>query len=280
MATTAPQINGRARGPRVPIVTPVAELPQPQPGAATPNLDAAVLRVQASAGKLVRNAIGQIQHRTYGYVTLDAITDEVLPLLVSEELLWKTFPTALDGEPALRYRMTHIPSGQFDEDTMLLLCDRTSQGQGSGDTYARRYSLVAYLNLTVDEDDDGWGANTVREPVDRYAQAEALAGSSGGEQGSSDAGGAEASATRRPQAEPAKPTERRATAKQRAMLEARARAAKLQAGEFANVVLTCAGEPPRVWRTEEHAEQTLKRLLDHLPARLVTATKDGIGAAK
>jgi hypothetical protein len=262
-AATAP--NGRARGPRVPLVTP---LPQPQPAPeplaalATPNLDAAVLRVQAKVAPIVRNAKGQIQNRMYTYATLTAVTDEVLPLLVEEQLLWKVYPTVLvNGAPGVRYRMTHVPSSEFEEDTMPLLVDQTMQALGSGITYGRRQALTAYLNLTIDEDDDGRGANTpVSAPVDRYAEAEAAH-----------------HAAPQPVAAPAKPTERPANAKERGMLEARARAAGLSAGEFANVLLVAGDAPPRVWRTEEHAEQTLKRLLDRLPAKLVTAVKDGIG---
>jgi hypothetical protein len=70
------------------------------------------------------------------------------------------------------------------------------------------------------------------------------------------------------------------TANQRTkLLEPRARAAGLSAGEFANVILQAAGEPPRTWRSDEHAEQTKNRLLDQLPARLKDAVLAGIAHA-
>ena len=61
------------------------------------------------------------------------------------------------------------------------------------------------------------------------------------------------------------------------MLEAKAKAKGLSSGELANLILGAAGDPPRVWRTEEHASQTLARLIDRLPARLVTQVKEAIG---
>src|SRR5438270_3230856 len=118
MATVA-RTNGRARGPQA--ITDALDHGQP-PGSA---LASAVLAVQTEVRKLLPNADGQIQNRSYRYVTLGAVTDEVLPLLVEHELLWRTFPTRdEDGAPALRYRMTHIPSGESDEDLMALVLDR------------------------------------------------------------------------------------------------------------------------------------------------------------
>lgn len=129
---------------------------------------------------------------------------------------------------------------------MLLLCDPTMQGLGSAITYSRRYALTAYLDLTIDEDDDGVAANTPTATSQSTSQ--------------------------QPTAAEPKP----ASAKQRTMLEAVATERALSPGDFANVVLVTAGEPPRVWQTDEHADQTLKRLLDKLPASLVTAVKTGI----
>jgi hypothetical protein len=62
------------------------------------------------------------------------------------------------------------------------------------------------------------------------------------------------------------------------MIEARARAADLTAAEFANVVLIAAGDEPRTWHEPGAAENTLGRLLDRLPAKLVDAVLAGIEA--
>lgn len=265
MSATA-QTNGRTRGPRVPLIPVGGSEPEPTPAVSrqSKQLDTAVMAVQAAAPQLSRNARGQIQSRTYGYVTLDAIVDAVLPLLVEQGLVWKAFPTVVDGAAALRYRMTHIKSGEFDEDVMPLLCDQTSQGLGSGITYARRYSLCAYLNLTVDPDDDGAIAMpTGREPVDRYAEA------------------AETHAELDKKSTP-KPTAQRkdgprpSTVRQRNMLRAKAKAAKLTQDEFANLILVATGHDVRTYSGDDHAKQTVDRLLDHLAASAVNKVKDAL----
>jgi hypothetical protein len=233
------------RRPRV--VTPEAEIERPAGSA----LMAALLAVQAQAPKLVRDATGQIQNRSYRYVTLDALLDVVLPILLEHELVWVTLPTRDDhGQPALRYRLTHTPSGDALEDTMPLMCATSDpQGQGSAITYARRYALMAVLNLAPDGDDDGAAASATSQVTSQAAR-------------------------------PVKPhPDRLASAAQRGMLEKKARAAGLTTGDFANAVLVATGDPPRAWHDSDHADRTLKQDLERLPAKLVDAVITAIGAA-
>lgn len=246
MSATVPKTNGRARAPRV-----VPAPPETQPQKGSP-LMAAILAVQAEAPKLGPNADGQAGGRTYRYVTLDAVVDAVLPLLVKHELAWTTFPTSDEhGQPALRYRITHLPSGEAEEDVMALMCVKPDpQGQGSALTYARRYALVAVLNLTTGDDDDGNGATT-------YGVAPAA----------------------QPTARPAAPSERPATAKQRSLIEVRAREAKLEPGDLANVLKQAGGADPITWADPAAAERWTSRALDRLPARLVDAVLAGINGA-
>lgn len=259
MNATASKPNGRA--PRVPLLNTAREI-EPTATASvrqsTPTLDAAVALVQASAPQLSRNARGQIGSRGYGYATLDAIVDVVLPLLVEHGLVWKALPTTLDGQPALRYRMTHISSGEFDEDVMPLLCERTSQGLGSAITYARRYSLCAYLNLTVDPDDDGAAANhpPASQPTSQP--------------------------TSQPQPTAQRPPQsggRPATVKQRGMIRAKARDGALSAAALADVILKATGNEPR-HMAEEQAERWLKMGLERLPGAAVDAVVAGIEEAR
>jgi hypothetical protein len=263
---SAAQSNGRtSRGPRVPLAT-APPAPEPTPIVAEPvaaqsggrELMAAILRVTAQLPKLYTNADGNVGGRAYRYADIDAVTDAALPLMVAEQLAWTTWPTTIaGGEPGLRYKMFHVPSGEFEQDVMKLMCAKPDpQGQGSAVTYSRRYALCAVLNITIG-DDDGQAASAP------FAQPQAE-------------GESPPSQAPQPTAAPAKPSKRPANAAQRTMLETRARAAGLTACKFANVVLVAAGDQEREWMNEEHAENTLARLLDRLPASLVTAVKAGI----
>jgi hypothetical protein len=249
----ATQTNGRA-----------ARVARIAASAGTGGLQQALQDFAAEAPKLRTNADGQIQNRIYRYVTLDGLLDDIAPLLLKHELLWVTKPTTDEhGQPALRYTITHVPSGESDEDVLPLLGATDSQAFGSAITYARRYALVAYLNLAPGEDDDG-AAASLRAPVDRYAEAEAAAAESG-------------STVPQPTAKPAKASERPVTANQREkLLKPRARKAGLTAGQFANVILVAKGEAPRQWSSGEHASQALDFELDRLPARLKDAVLEGI----
>lgn len=241
MSATTVRSNGRPR-----VLPPAEEIELPKGSA----LMAALLAVQAEAPKLGPNADGQVQGRNYRYVTLDAVVDAVLPLLFEHDLVWATFPTSDDGRPALRYRLTHVPSGEHEEDTMPLMCAKSDpQGQGSALTYARRYALVAVLNLTTGEDDDG-------------------AAASGG-----NAAGIPAVA--RPPA-----PDRLASPAQRGMLTGKAASVPMEPEDFANLILGVAGEPPRVYRDENVAPRLLKLLLEKLPAKHVDGVLAGIAAAQ
>jgi hypothetical protein len=261
---SATTINGRApRAPRIESVPDVRE----------PGLADALLAFAAQAPKLRRNATGQIQHRTYGYTTLDGVLDDVVPLMVELGLVFTAKPAIAEGgEPAALYKMTHVPSGESDEWTGPLPCvDPGPQNLGSAITYMRRYTLVAYLNLAPGEDDDGLAASTGRPPVDRYA--------SNGDQNDHhfDQRIDQKVDTAQPVAAPPKPSGRPATAKQRSMIRARAQAVDLTDDELANVLKVAGGEEATTWQ-DGAAKRWSDRALDRLPARLVDAVLDGIKA--
>lgn len=84
--------------------------------------------------------------------------------------------------------------------------------------------------------------------------------------------------TNQPTARPAAPSERPADAKQRAMIQACARAIDLTTGELADVILLATGNERRQWKEKDAAERWLRRALDRLPARHVDAVLAGIAA--
>ena len=270
MSATVPKVNGR--------VARIESVPETRAA----GLADALLAFAAQAPKLRRDANGQVQSRTYRYATLDSVLDDVAPLLVSHGLVWTAKAILADGQPAATYRMTHVASGEFDEWTGPLPCvEPGPQNLGSAITYMRRYELVAYLNLAPGEDDDGAAASAGRDwvadsspnrlnaaPVDKYAQA-AAAHARLDEQ---------RPAAPQPTAAPPKGSDRPATAKQRTMIEARARAADLTSGELANILKVAGGEPTAIWEPGA-AERWSQRALDRLPARLVDAVLEGIAGA-
>lgn len=129
-------------------------------------LGEALLAVQKEAPALQRDAINP--HFKNKYVSLDSLMGQILPVLHKHGFVLVQSPTVENGEPALRTKLLHAPSGEAIEDTMLLVLGKTDpQGQGSAITYARRYSLMSILGLVADEDDD---ANAARPRQRREKQ--------------------------------------------------------------------------------------------------------------
>ena len=102
---------------------------------------------------------------TFRYTTLDAINDMIREPLAANGLcitqrLVQTRP------PTLVTRLLHV-SGQWIETSMPVQpTNNDPQALGAAITYVRRYSIVALLNISSDEDDDGAAASgRVSQPV-------------------------------------------------------------------------------------------------------------------
>ncbi len=130
---------------------------------AADTLLSALLRAQAKASTLNLAPDGTNPAFKSKYVKLDNLLKATLPILNANGLVWTTFPTTADGEPALHYSLTHAATGETMNATMPLLLDKqNSQGFGSAITYARRQSIMAVLGLAAGEDDDGQKASIPR----------------------------------------------------------------------------------------------------------------------
>jgi hypothetical protein len=219
----------------------------------------ALLAVQGELPKLTKDAEGQIGTRKYRYLTLDKLHEEVLPVLNKNGLVWLTLPGYDDnGDPHLAYEIRHVPSDEKIGGKMrLLLANRDPQGQGSGLTYARRYSLLAVIGAVGDEDDDGAQA-TQRSP-----EATQSPSTPSGD---------------RVRAQPTQSTEKVATAKQRGLINGRAGSKGMTAIDLAAVVLNATGSEPKDFEAESAATEWLLRAMDRLPARCVDAILAGIEA--
>lgn len=117
----------------------------------------ALLAFQADAPALQRDKINP--HLKSKYLSLEALLEDVLPVLNHHGIVLTQWPTFIETEtgtrPALRTRIEHAESGDFLEETMLLLpAKEAPQEQGAAITYAKRYALMAALGLSADTDDD------------------------------------------------------------------------------------------------------------------------------
>lgn len=134
----------------------------------------AIHAVQAEAPTLQKTATNP--HFKSKFTPLDKVVETLQPLLTKNGLVWMVFPCRDEhGEPAVRYRLEHVGSGEVLEETMpLLIAKDDPQGQGSAITYARRYCLQAVFNVVADTDDDGNAAVSARdrERKARYGSAQ------------------------------------------------------------------------------------------------------------
>jgi ERF superfamily len=145
--------------------TPVVDAEQAQ------GLMGALLKVQQEAPRLVKEAEAKITSSkgtsfSYRYVPLDVLMEAIQPILTKNELVWISLPCRDEqNQPALKYRLTHVPSGEEIEETMplVLTTQQDPKGHGSAITYARRYAITAVLNLSASKDDDGDAAGARRK---------------------------------------------------------------------------------------------------------------------
>lgn len=176
------------------------------------------------------------------YTTLEEVTDATRPLLAEHGLIWSTFP--LTGM-ALRYTLTHVPTGESLSAEMPLVLEKaTMQGLGSAITYGRRQALQAVLNLVADEDDDG-NAASARAPQNAAQQATRQ--------------------TTLPVAEAPRPTEAAVSAKQRGLIFSRAGEAGISPSALANMILTVMGQDEREFADEDAANRFINAGLQRFP---------------
>jgi len=101
------------------------------------------------------------------YADLDEIINTVRPTLSAHGLFVIQSPEGEGSAAKVTTRIMHT-SGQWLEGTISLTAVKADpQGMGSAITYARRYSLAAFLGLAQDDDDgnSASGKTTAREPT-------------------------------------------------------------------------------------------------------------------
>jgi hypothetical protein len=120
----------------------------------TPNtLNAAMVAALGSLHNVQKNAVNP--HFKSKFATLDAILDNVRPVLAKHGLALSQEPVFTEGMAGVVTRIIHS-GGESRESTLLLpLRDQSAQGVGNALTYARRYAVSSVLGIASDEDEDG-----------------------------------------------------------------------------------------------------------------------------
>ena len=128
-------------------------------------LNASFVKALGELRNVAKNAVNP--HFRNRYASLDAILDDVRPVLAAHNLGISQEPLFEDGKAGVVTRIIHA-SGESRESTLLLpIKDQTAQGVGSALTYAKRYAISSILGITADDDDDGELASkpVVQKPI-------------------------------------------------------------------------------------------------------------------
>lgn len=122
------------------------------------NIAVALVKFNGEVSKIEKDSSNP--HFKNKYASLDNIIDEIRPILHKHGLSIMQFPGG-DGDKFTMTTMLLHESGEWIESQPIVMkpVKNDPQGIGSCTTYARRYSLSAFLSLNTGEDDDGEGAS-------------------------------------------------------------------------------------------------------------------------
>lgn len=99
------------------------------------------------------------------YASLSAVNDTIMGPLAENGFVLLSGGVEIGGKPWLRTTLLHVSGHSMSFDYPLLVNDDNPQHLASATSYARRYSLCAFFNLST-EDDDG---NAAAAPAVRQA---------------------------------------------------------------------------------------------------------------
>ncbi|HEX7746208.1 MAG TPA: ERF family protein, partial [Micromonosporaceae bacterium] len=138
-------------------------------GDPTPDLAAALAKLQTRLPDVKKTEKGQAGNRETRYADLANISRQILPLLGELGLSFTSYPTLNDkGTFVLRYELMHS-SGQSKGGDYPLM-GNSPQAHGSAITYARRYTLIAVTGVAPEDDDDAATAQAEVQAGGRTAQ--------------------------------------------------------------------------------------------------------------
>ena len=123
------------------------------------NIYAALAAAQAEFKPVQKNAVNPVFKSKYA--DLQSILDATRPVLNRHGLfLFQRVTSSKDGV-SVETCVTHATGGTLSSGVLFIPVvnpKNPAQAFGSAETYARRYSLSAFLGVNADEDDDGNGA--------------------------------------------------------------------------------------------------------------------------
>lgn len=145
------------------------------PATEAPNIYAALAAAQAEFKPIAKNCVNP----AFGskYADLQSILDGTRPALNRHGLfLYQRVMSSKDGI-SVKTCVTHASGETLSSGVLFIPVispKNPSQAFGSAETYARRYSLSAFLGVSADEDDDGNGAKVDEQTLTNERLASAL----------------------------------------------------------------------------------------------------------
>lgn len=139
-------------------------------------MNKALALAQAEVENATKNA--QNPHLKNKYANLEGVLEVAKPVLAKYGLAVVTVPGPMDEQGMQAFESTlswEDDTGREDEKSFsftMPLQKKDPQGVGSAITYARRYALACWMNITQ-EDDDGNAASKPRAPKAPAADAKA-----------------------------------------------------------------------------------------------------------
>lgn len=139
------------------------------------NIYAALAAAQAEFKTVVKNCVNPAFNSKYA--DLQSILDATRPALNRHGLfLFQRVASSKDGV-SVETCVSHASGETLSSGVLFLPVispKNPAQGFGSAETYARRYSLSAFLGVSADEDDDGNGAKLDEQTLTNERLASAL----------------------------------------------------------------------------------------------------------
>lgn len=139
------------------------------------NIYAALAAAQAEFKPVAKNCVNPAFNSKYA--DLQSILDATRPALNRHGLfLFQRVTSSTDGV-SVETVVTHSSGETLSSGVLFLPVispKNPSQAFGSAETYARRYSLSAFLGVSADEDDDGNGAKVDEQTLTNERLASAL----------------------------------------------------------------------------------------------------------